>query len=374
MSVCGMKAAAHWTNALRRKIRKSHGRLYAAFLTTLFVTTALTWPTDSWAQCAPDPVVAGDNVVCGPNNVTDGFTFEGPGDLGSFRVEEGATVDNSTAPVGNPFTSPGVIDIYSSIGTPGIAGDVTIEGTIIDKIGFSDGIFVQGSIGGSFLNSSTGTIIGGDRNGSGVFLGDIAGDFTNHGRMSGLWSGASAGDIAGAFTNTGTITGTISGLSFDEVGTFTNSGTITGGGTDADGILATSLTGAFNNMAGGMISGTRHGLSVFRDVGEFTNAGTIIGGADGVVVDKGGIASLTNRGLIKGGNFAVRAPGAGNSLIENYGEMTGSVDLGGGDNAFNNMAGACSTQTQSSISAAATCSTPAPSRRAASAPFRTSRQ
>ena len=304
------------------------------------VAMALTSPSGpAHAQCVP-AAGAGVDVVCS-GNVDTGFAFAGPGNLGSFRVEEGATVENDPA-----GSSDAAVDIRDPLRTnfPGVSGDVTNEGTIRDQTNFGDGILVDGSIGGSFLNAETGRITGGN---TGIFVGgDVAGAFTNDGTIEGnLGDGvAVSGSIDNAFTNNGAIEGDVDGVfvSGDIAGAFTNHGTIKG---DRDGVDVASIAGSFFNS--GMIMGKQRGVFVQMGTvaGGFTNNGMIDGDIAGVeIVSAGGQnAAFMNMAdaMISGDRGFVS--GAGNEALTNAGTITGTggtaINLGTGTDSLTLLPG-----------------------------------
>ena len=332
------------------------------------VAMALMWPNGpAHAQCVPDPAAAGNNVVCGPNNDTDGFTFTGTGNLGSFTISPGVVVDDSTL-VGPSIA---VVEIFSAgPNNPGVTGNVTINGSILDIGPSSIGLRVEGPIGGTLLNA--GTIIGDqdginvDRIGGdftntaggvitggqvGVFSFDITGAFTNAGRITSTgFAGVEVDGNTGVFTNVagGIITGGETGLlvTGDITGAFTNAGTITG--TNSFGVRVEGGTAAFASMAGGTISGAVDGVFVGGDTGVFTNAGMITGGDDGVDVSGSINGTFTNMagGEITGGFLGdgIFVGGSITGAFTNAGAITGGffgdgVAVIGDTGAFINMVG-----------------------------------
>ncbi len=188
-------------------------------------------------------------------------------------------------------------------GGGGFVGIVNPLGvTTTDFEGSIRGILIQTEgVGASFMGS-----LGGSGDGGTVTV-------TNNGTI--ITQGASAHGIV-AQSAGGSSGGTVN---------VTTSGNIVTQGVDSDGILAQSI-----------------GWDGNGDISVTINSGTVQGGSGtgaGVYFMDGANNSLDNSGTITTVNSingtAVQGT-SGNETINNYGTITGSVDLGSGHNAFNN--------------------------------------
>jgi len=163
--------------------------------------------------------------------------------------------------------------------------------------------------------NNKGTIIG--RNGSGVGS-DGDGTVINYGRITGTWDGeAENGDG--------------DGVDIDFKGYVENHGIIEGTG-------AAGEKDGFDNHSEGIAMGE----------GTIINyAGALISGAHtGILIDDGnegsayGAVDIDNAGTIEGlAGVALKIVGDYDDQLVNSGTINGSVDLGGGVNTFNNLAG-----------------------------------
>jgi len=200
----------------------------------------------------------------------------------------------------------------------GINGSFFNSGTMTGAL---DGVDFA-SVGGNFINSATGIIVGNAQNGVEVDFGNVAGNFENAGTIRGAFGGVNiSGSVLGSVTNTGTMTAT------------------GGDGFDADGTIA----GNFFNS--GIITGTSEGVDVGSIAGSFTNevTGVISGGGNGVEADAGTISGgFFNRGTIRGDNDGSGA-GAGVFIVSAAGNAgTFQNDAGAtisGNRGFVSMAG-----------------------------------
>jgi hypothetical protein len=123
----------------------------------------------------------------------------------------------------------------------------------------------------------------------------------------------------------GTISGAIRGIDARNYGsgalTITTNGDVTGTGPTSTGIYARAV----------------NGISIV------VNKGAVSGVAAGVQIVDGTINSLKNYGTVEssaGPSGTAIIAGIGNETVDNFGTITGSVDLGAGANAFTNHAGA----------------------------------
>lgn len=137
--------------------------------------------------------------------------------------------------------------------------------------------------------------------------------------------------------------------------TVTSTGNITTQGSGADGISANSdgggnisvtsngnITASGNNAAGVSISGTAGTNNTVTLASGTIQGGT---GANGAGVNLGGDPGSTNKLDMAAGVTVSALSGtaisgsAGDDSVHNFGTVIGNVDLGGGTNAFKNMAG-----------------------------------
>lgn len=291
-------------------------------------------------------------------NFTNSGTITATGDNGVFIFGSilGDFVNSNTVQ-GNDF---GVrIDnrVFGSVTNTG-----TVTGTTADAFDAFNGIngsfFNSGtmsgaldgvdfaSIGGNFVNSATGTIVGAGENGVEVDFGDISGNFENAGTIRGV-SGAVdiVGSVLGSVTNTGTLTAT-GGDGFDAdvtvAGNFYNSGTITG---TSEGVDIGAITGTFTNDVSGLISAGDNGVELDAGTvsGGFFNRGSILGDNDGsgagagvfIVSGAGNAGTFQNdAGATITGNRGFVSLAGSESLL-NIGTITGrggvAIGLGAGD-------------------------------------------
>jgi glycosyltransferase involved in cell wall biosynthesis len=187
------------------------------------------------------------------------------------------------------------------------------------------GTFSQGAVlkyGGLVSNSATGTITGMDAavviTGSGTTA-TTGATVINAGLIAGTDAIDGAGVEFSAMTNTLTNTGTITGTC-DAVDLFTG------------GVVNNDISGT----ATGYIAGLTFGIFVSGDTGTITNRGTIIGTAtDAVYLGAGGTivngAGNVTGALIQGGGYGIRAFGP--STVTNFGTIEGGVGIAFDDSA-----------------------------------------
>jgi len=222
-------------------------------------------------------------------------------------------------------------------GNGGDGGDVTVEnsGDITTHGGFAHGILAQ-SIGG------------------GGGFGGISEDFGWSILQGFLYNGVSA-------QNTGFgvgFAGSAGGLGSAGAVDVTHTGSITTLGDMSHGILAQSAAGsgtagpvtvtlASDITVNGMNSDGIHAQSVGiggnGDISINIGGGTVQGGSGtgaGVNIDGGANNTLANASSVLALSGKAIMAGIGNDIVENYGTVTGNVDLGTGANAFNNNPGA----------------------------------
>ncbi|MBW2559376.1 MAG: hypothetical protein JRE40_00830, partial [Deltaproteobacteria bacterium] len=290
----------------------------------------------------------GDVIITNSGNILTEGVFShglvaqsvgGGGGLGGYIVTMEATVESGKiADITDSIENGSLdIDLKGNNGSSGNGGGVTVtnSGNIVTEGVFSHGIVAQ-SVGG-------GGGLAGVSNELGVtttsFGSNMQGILISYEGLGVSFAGSVGGNGSGGsvtVTNSGNITtqgafshgilaqsagGTGSGGSI----TVTNSGNILAEGANSDGILAQSIGGT----GGGNISVTILG-------------GTVQGGSGtgtAVRIMEGSTNTLTSYGTITSkdgaaGNAIIGT--SGNDAINNYGTVTGIVDLGTGTNSFNN--------------------------------------
>jgi hypothetical protein len=199
-------------------------------------------------------------------------------------------------------------------------------------------------------------------NGGAVTVSSSGGIFTSGAGAGAIVAqsvGGGGGLIAGG---TDAFAGSVGGRGAAGPVTVTQSGVVSTQGDQADSILAQSAGGegsggAVSVTVSGVVSATGQGANGIvaqssgdagaGDISIDVASGIVQGGsgplASGVRLEDGAHNSLVNDGSISTtagiAGVAIRATG-GNNAIDNFGSVTGSVDLGAGVNSFHNEAGA----------------------------------
>ncbi|MBN1559474.1 hypothetical protein JW998_04445 [candidate division KSB1 bacterium] len=209
----------------------------------------------------------------------------------------------------------------------GDGGDVTVSNASdITTLGKgSIGIFAQsvgggGGIGGGAGNSNNAKFLsfagsaGGSGSGGTINVTQIGSIVTYGGSAHGIFAQSGGGE-----TGTADLGGPVD---------VSVTGDILAYGKDAHGIMAQSVGSEGNgNITVDVTSGTVQG-------GTGSSAGILmLDGADNVITNRGTITTMSG---VDG--IAIRSTG-GNETVDNFGIVTGSIDLGGGTNYFNNQAG-----------------------------------
>ena len=199
-------------------------------------------------------------------------------------------------------------------------------------------------------------------------MGIVAQSVAGGGGLAGFYNpnGITGNEIADAIFNT--VVQTNAGLSFaGSVGgagnagdvNVTHSGTIETAGDGAHGIFAQSAAGQGTAgkvgiaLDGSISASGKDAYGIYAQSGgaqgngditvEIRNGGAVRGGSGagaGVRLVGGANNTLTNRGSISALSGSAILGGGNGDTIQNFGTVTGSVDLGGGANAFHNQAGA----------------------------------
>ena len=279
----------------------------------------------------------------------------------------------------------GVVSLGGSGGATGDGGTVTVDnaGSIVTAGDGAYGIFAQsvGGGGGSAgdvsrglgeLDLGLGLGIGGDGtnggDGGNVTVSNL-GDITTEGAGAiGIFaqSVGGGGGVAGGAGNfdspilrsfAGSVGGFGSGgdVTVSQVGTIRTSGEAahgvlaqSAGGTDTGGNVSVSVDGDIllqGADAYGIFAQSRGDAGAGNITVNIADGSTVQGGSGssiGVLFLEGADNHLNNHGFLStlegiAGRAIVGT--SGNETIDNYGQITGSVDLGAGTNLFNNMQG-----------------------------------
>ncbi len=318
-----------------------------AVLCALFVGAWL--PADARADCAVSPV--------------DGSVINCTGDNAA-----GISISNGSG----PLRTLNVFDLTSNIGGTGIAFTSDADASLDIDAGSFRILTTSPNTSGIYANSASGSvaieavadIATGGFNSRGIAAVTDAGDIfiSSSGNIATAGSGNNLLDSAfgiSAFSNTGnvavfsssnitTIGDMAAGISAFSDGDVVvlSTGNIMTTGLGADGIDANSGSGTAMVVSTGNISATGVSSSGIVAVGEdalVINGGVVIGGpcCDGVALIANNSATLINLGSIIGDptGYAIEAGGA-TVVVENFGTVTGIVQLLGTSSVFNNHAGA----------------------------------
>lgn len=223
----------------------------------------------------------------------------------------------------------------------------SISSTLGNGVSVSLGSII-GPTGGTFTNSGSITA-----DGTAAYLALNGGTASNDGIIASTGgTGLSLNGLGGSFTNTGSITG-VTGALFSGTGTVSNTGTITGttAGVQISGasvsnsgaITATNGTGVdlyygsgFDNLSGGVISGSTDAIESAYGGVTITNAGTINGdvnlgqstySSSSTFVDKGG--SL-NGNLVFGSGYDTYVTDISKLSDGKFSNISGTIDGGDG--------------------------------------------
>jgi outer membrane autotransporter protein len=223
-------------------------------------------------------------------------------------------------------------------GAGGNGGDVNVinSGNIVTSGAFAHGVFAQSVGGGGGLAGISeeldiSTLIFGndtqgqtaDINGSGAYF---AGSLGGNGSGGKVTVNQTGNIITYGNGSNGIFAQSAGGLLSGGEVDITVDGNIITDGNDSVGIFVQSIGGtggsdiSVNIVSGIIQGGARHGAGVQID-----------GGADNTLTNRGNIFALSGTAILGG---------SGNDTIENFGSVTGSVNLGAGNNAFNNNSGA----------------------------------
>jgi len=268
------------------------------------------------------------NVVCGSDD-TDGFFSDT--DVASVTINADVTVDDSgnagNGAIGGAglgvielrdgmVTSSGAAFTDSADGSisPSVLGDFTNNGSIVSTVSGSgvDGVFIEGSIAGTFTNNGDISAV------DGVFIGQNVETLINNGMITGALEGVDVNGNVASFTNSGTIIGDNAGVSINgDVGIFTNNAEITA---DGDGVNIQSGAGTFTNA--GEITSNFESIFIIGDVEAITNSGTITSVLSTGVTAANDLGTLTNSGTISASNEGVQLLGNVGTII-NSGTIIG---------------------------------------------------
>ncbi|MBN2131424.1 MAG: hypothetical protein JW741_18125 [Sedimentisphaerales bacterium] len=225
----------------------------------------------------------------------------------------------------------------ASAGT-GHGGAVSVDNSadIVTQGGFAHGILAQsigggGGFGGISEDGGISTLDF-DPTANGIFA-ENTGFGVGFAGSAGGWGSAGAVNV----THTGSIT-TLGDMSH---GILAQSAAGSGTAGPVTVTLASDITA--NGMNSDGIHAQSVGIGGNGDISINIGGGTVRGGSGtgaGVNIDGGANNTLTNAGSVLALSGKAIMAGIGNDIVENYGTVTGNVDLGTGANAFNNNPGA----------------------------------
>lgn len=292
----------------------------------------------------------GATVTCTGNLSTGVLLNNGAGPVTTLDVQ---------APTPNITPASGVDGIHFTSG----GGDVTLNSNLgaLEIVTTGGGIGIFAATTGAVRVTSVGNITTSGDFGDGILAGSnnanpvsisSTGNITTTGDNAyGIGAGAINGAIAitsvGNITTFGAGARGISAGSIDAAITISSTGNITTTGASASGISATNVSGAIRISSSGNITGTGAGSngifasSIISDLSVTITSGSVTGGSGsgvGVRFSSGSENLLTNYGTISALSGLAVSGDIGDETVNNYGTITGNVNLGGGANAFNNMA------------------------------------
>lgn len=304
---------------------------------------------------------AGDNadVVFAQASGTGAITVTNSGTMSTQDLNANAiytiansgltTVNNSGSITTSGANSYGVY----SVGTAGAVTVNTTGGSIATTGAASDAIRARSTTGAVTVAQTAGSIstTGAGADGVVALSGSGAVSVTGAGAISTTGAG-SYGVIAASTTGAATVnrTGTITTTGANSDGIFASgstatvtSGSVSVSGVGADGIRATSLTGAAGVTVNGAVAATQGYGAVI--VGATTASLTVNSGAsltggtgfDAVDITSATGTTITNAGTISriGAGFAIDANG-GAATIANSGTISGALDLTGNNDTVTN--------------------------------------
>ncbi|WP_206245260.1 hypothetical protein [Novosphingobium terrae] len=356
-----------------------------------FVALIAAAPSQSWAQCSPDPSQANNAITCSGSD-TNGYTITTS--ASPLTVNSDASVTNNGAaaigvsiPASGPYSPRyATITVNGTVSANGAAGISVQAGSLgtssYDYYGTTASILVgaTGSVSGTYgitaaqtagnsygaasvslvnagtisgssgvalytsgnsasfssiTNQATGKIGAIQANSSITNAGTIDG-----GSLSAIAPGGGTAVYYGSITNSGTITSTSSAGTIANYVYVTNSGTITNTGS---GMAVNSPALNITNLAGGTISASGSAvLGGGTSTAALTNSGTIANTGTGAViaVSGNGLAVTNNAGGVistAAGN-TVLSTTAGLNLV-NKGSIVGNVMAGNGVSTIDSSSG-----------------------------------
>jgi len=212
---------------------------------------------------------------------------------------------------------------------------VTNSGTIVTHGAFAHGIFAQSVGGGGGFSGISETL-----DISSLLFGDETNGVSSQVAGSGVsFAGSLGGNGSGGDVSV-TQTGDILTMGNGAHGIFAQSagGTLSGGAVSVT-LGGNIITEGFDSSG---IFAQSVGNSGGQDISIDIQSGSITGGSGtgaGIYMDGGNNNTLTNRGSISSLSGTAIVGGTGNETIDNYGTITGNINLGAGSHAFNNMVG-----------------------------------
>lgn len=340
-----------------------HGSCTLDFRRTLLASAAIL-PAGLVAPAMAQTTVPNGSTVTTPVTLTGSQTLTVA--VGGTLSTSGASVTQSGAATGVVVTNNGVIESAGGRGFDTSGGSATRNITIDNGAGATLRSLANDALRiNTDLTSSAVTI-----NNSGLIQAAVS-SLVGSGQALDLRSVAAG--TGNSFTVNNRAGGVMESLSDDAVrlgqnmvlnnaGTIRSFGANTSGGANgtADGIDMGGRTGTIiNNLAGGLISGARHGITADNDVTVVNQAGGTIIGRNGSGVGSDGNGTVTNYGTITGayagvgnifdssGNPKINGDGDGVDIdligtVRNFGTIQGTgaggVDSGGQPNGSEGIA------------------------------------
>ena len=271
------------------------------------------------------------------------------------------TTLNVEGPTANIAPASGVDGIHFTSG----GGDVTLNSNLgaLEIVTTGGGIGIFAATTGAVRVTSEGNITTSGFLGDGILAGSnnanpvsisSTGNITTTGDNAyGIGAGAINGVVAitsvGNITTFGDGARGISAGSIDAAIAISSTGKISTTGAGASGISAANVSGAVRITSSGNITATGAGSngifasSIISDLLVTITSGSVTGGSAsgvGVRFSSGSENLLTNYGTISALSGLAVSGDIGDETVNNYGTITGNVDLGSGANAFFNHAGA----------------------------------
>ena len=265
---------------------------------------------------------------------TGNIATAGSGAQGIAADGSGAGAVSLTS-IGNVATTGATSNAIAAYATGG-ALTLSSTGNVSTAGGTSVGIYANGTGAGTVSVASTGNVT---TAGTGAAYGIKAMGGT------GAITVTSIGDISTAGVG---ARGIAVGAHGPGAVTVTSTGNITTAGASSTAILASNVAGGVTvTSTGNLTTSGNNAFGIYAGsttgpVAVTIKSGTVSGGSGGgagVAIAGGTNNTLTNMGSLMALSGLAIAGDTGNNTIDNFGTVTGNVELGTGGNAFDNMAG-----------------------------------